>query len=95
MGFSKNLLSQGGLVLPLMIFCASCAASNRVLPEAERPRLPALPVDMEAGCPSQSINPDALVALVQHRQALAECRRLQRRTADFYNTATGNAEGLD
>jgi len=54
-----------------------------------------LPRQMEDGCPPLPINPDALVALVEHRQALAECRRLQRRTAAFYTTATGNAENLN
>lgn len=95
MGFLKNWKVRGSLALFLVIFCAGCAGSNRVLPEAERPRLPPLPRDMEAGCPSQPINPDALVSLVEHRQALAECRRLQRRTADFYNTAARNVEDFD
>jgi len=77
------------------MFCAACATSNRNLPEAERPSFPDLPRQMEDGCPPLPINPDALVALVEHRQALAECRRLQRRTAAFYTTATGNAENLN
>jgi len=95
MGFLNKSGIRAMLALSLTMFCAACATSNRNLPEAERPRFPDLPREMEVGCPPLPINPDALVSLVQHRQALAECRRLQRRTADFYNTATGNAENLN
>lgn len=51
----------------------------------DKPRLPAVPSDIRAGCPDIEISRDALIALVEHRKALAECRRLQADSVAFYD----------
>jgi len=69
----------------LMIFLSGCARSI----EAISP-LPPLPVSLAAPCRMPAVKRDAVRSLVDHRLALAECRRRHGRTVRFYRRLRAN-----
>ena len=81
------------LCLPLLLSaCALFANDMPAVPAAVRPSLPHLPANLAMPCLDPGIADDALVALVEHRQALAGCRRLHRDTVAFYRDVQRHLE---
>jgi hypothetical protein len=92
MTFWNNLTVRRLVALSLVMFLGGCETFSS-FPEAEPPQLPDLPSDIALGCAMVGVDEDALRALVEHREALARCRDLQARTADFYNDTRRRVEG--
>lgn len=52
-----------------------------------------MPLDLREPCPEPGIDENALVALVQHRGALAGCRQKHRDAVSFYDDVKLGLEG--
>lgn len=79
--------------MSLMILLSACAPfDSDVSPAVVTPNLPHLPDSLINPCPDPDIADDALVALVEHRQALALCRRLHGDTVAFYRDVQRHLE---
>lgn len=75
-----------GVVLSLLISLNGCGrSSSPEIAPAERPQLPELPGRLRDPCPDPGVNPDALRALIENREALATCRRLHGEIVFFYD----------
>ncbi|MGI9504582.1 MAG: hypothetical protein ACR2RE_16170 [Geminicoccaceae bacterium] len=59
------------------------------------PTLPHLPDHLIHPCPDPDIADDAFVALIEHREALALCRRLHGDTVAFYRDVQRHLEQGD
>lgn len=73
------------LAVSLTILLASCAQSSEPVAVPPAPQLPALPAYLSQECQDPGVDPDAKVALFQHRQAWAECRQRHSLLVRFYN----------
>ncbi len=79
-------------VLFLMASLSACGPPSKAIPTAQRIDLPDLPLALAQRCEDPGIGSDALKALLEHRVALATCRRRHADMLQFYLDTKGAFE---
>lgn len=85
----RTKLGSKALALCLLTSLSACGPSIEV---AVPQKAPPLARQDSAVCRDGQLSGDAISDLVDHRLALAECRRKHDRVVKFYNSVAGNAQ---